>query len=67
MFPAIGSIITAAISFLFLLNTFRNSSLLLNSQLRVFLASSEGIPGESGSPKVETPDPAFINKESTCP
>ena len=28
-------------------------------------ASSSGIPGESGSPKVDTPEPAFIRREST--
>ena len=27
-------------------------------------ANSAGTPGESGRPKVETPDPAFTSKES---
>ena len=31
------------------------------------LANSFGIPGESGRPKVVTPEPAFISKESTWP
>jgi hypothetical protein len=65
IFPAIGSTITAARSFLILLNIFRKSSLLLNSQLNVCFASSFGMPGESGSPNVVTPEPALINKEST--
>ena len=67
MFPAIGSIITAARSFFTFSKVSRNASLLLNSQLIVCLASCLGIPGESGSPNVETPDPAFIKSESTCP
>ena len=65
IFPAIGSIITAARSFFTLLKIFKKSSLLLNSQLKVFFASSFGIPGESGRPNVLTPDPAFISREST--
>ena len=29
------------------------------------LSLTSGIPGESGNPKVETPEPAFIKREST--
>ena len=67
IFPAIGSTITAARSFLTLLKTFKNSFSLLNSQLKVFFASSFGIPGESGKPNVLTPEPALMRRESTCP
>ena len=65
MFPAIGSIITAASSFLIDSKTSKKASMSLYGILIVCLASSSGTPGESGKPKVETPEPAFIRREST--
>ena len=67
IFPAIGSTIMAARSSFTNSKTFKNSSLLLKLQLEVCLARSSGIPGESGRPKVKTPEPAFIRSESTWP
>ena len=65
--PAIGSTITAAKSSFISLNISKNCSLLLYSQLNVYLARSAGTPGESGRPKVATPEPALIKRESTWP
>ena len=67
IFPAIGSTITAAKSSFISLNISKNCSLLLYSQLNVYFAKSAGTPGESGKPKVATPEPALIRRESTWP
>ena len=67
IFPAIGSTITAAISSPNFVKAFLSSEALLYSSVIVNLESSSGIPGESGTPSVAAPDPAFTNKESTCP
>ena len=39
-------------------------SMLLNSKTTVFSAKSWGTPKESGSPKVNAPDPALTSNES---
>ena len=67
IFPAIGSTITAARSSFMLLNILRKPSISLYLHVTVCFAKSFGMPGESGRPNVETPEPAFINSESTCP
>ena len=64
IFPAIGSIITPARSSFTFSYNFINASSLLNSQLSVCFARSFGTPGESGKPKVVTPEPALIKRES---
>ena len=56
---------TAAKSFLTVLKAFRNAFSSLYGIEIVYFANSSGIPGESGNPKVETPEPAFIRREST--
>ena len=56
---------TAAKSFFTVLKAFRNAFSSLYGTEIVYFASSSGIPGESGNPKVETPEPAFISREST--
>ena len=60
-----GSTITAARSSFTELNISIKASISLYGQVIVYLAKSYGIPGESGNPKVETPEPAFIKREST--
>ena len=65
--PATGSTIIAARSSPILLATRDTASISLYGQLYVNAASSFGIPGESGKPNVETPEPALTNNESTCP
>ena len=65
IFPATGSIMTAAKSFFTVLKAFRNAFSSLYGTEIVYFANSSGIPGESGNPKVETPEPAFISREST--
>ena len=67
MFPAMGSIITAARSSLMDLYVFSKASISLNGTVTVCCARSLGIQGESGKPKVDTPEPALISNESTCP
>ena len=58
---------TAASSLLMDSKTSKKAFISLKGTLMVCLASSSGIPGESGNPKVDTPEPAFIRRESTWP
>ena len=67
IFPAIGSIITAAILSLFSLNSLFTESISLNSATKVSLAIFSVTPWLSGVPKVIAPDPAFIKKPSKWP
>ena len=60
-----GSTITVARSSFTELKISIKASVSLYGQVIVCFARSSGIPGESGKPKVETPDPAFIRREST--
>ena len=60
-----GSTIIAARSSPISLITLDKASILLYGQLYVSAANSFGIPGESGRPKVETPEPALTSNEST--
>ena len=67
MLPATGSTITAARSSFASSKVFINASVSLYGIEIVNLARSSGIPGESGKPKVDTPEPALTSNESTCP
>ena len=64
IFPAIGSIITQAILFLYLLNTFLIASLSLYGKDIVSLDDPFVTPLELGFPKVVAPDPASTRNES---
>ena len=64
IFPAIGSTITAAtVSPSALKNALRVSSSLKGS-VKVNAANAFGTPPESGSPRVNAPEPALTSKES---
>ena len=39
----------------------------LNRAVNVSAATAAGTPGESGSPSVAAPDPAFTSNPSECP
>ena len=67
MFPAIGSISTAAISFLFFSNAFSTASPSLNGTSTVFAVIGAGTPGELGTPCVSAPLPASTKSASLCP
>ncbi len=66
IFPAIGSINTAAIS-LHSAMCFFTESMLLYSAIKVFLTASAGTPLLPGMLNVANPLPAATNKASECP
>ncbi len=65
MFPATGSTITAAISCSAKRASTEPRS--LSSAVRVSATAPGVTPGESGSPRVATPDPACTSRKSACP
>ena len=67
IFPAIGSMITAAISLLNFEKASFKLSMSLYGSVIVSSDNSSGMPGESGTPKVAKPEPAFTKSESTWP
>ncbi len=67
MFPRTGSIISAATSSLFFSIVVVSASVLLYGTCSVFFVTSIGIPGESGTPCVVAPEPAFISAASCAP
>ena len=66
IFPAIGSINTAAISECFSICAF-TLSILLYSAIKVFFTASSGTPLLPGILNVAIPDPAATNRASVCP
>ena len=67
MLPGIGSTKIAATCPLFFAKSARTEAMSLKAAVKVSFASSAGTPGESGWPKVRTPEPAFTSIESAWP
>ena len=67
IFPAIGSTMTAAISFPICSNTSFTFSMSLYGREMVFFAISLGTPGLPGMPNVAIPDPAATRRLSEWP
>ena len=62
-----ASVITHAISPPFAANACRTASASLYGSTMVSAVTAPVTPGESGSPKVATPEPAAASSASTCP
>ena len=67
IFPTTGSTITAATAPGLASNRLRNEFKSLKTAVSVSRAVDSVTPGLSGVPKVATPEPAAIKKESPCP
>ena len=67
MLPAIGSIITQAISEPWVANTSSIWARLLYSSTRVCCTTSGGTPALVGKPKVARPEPALTSSASAWP
>ena len=67
MFPATGSMITAATWSPYCANAVRTAWASLNGNVNVCRATDSGTPGEFGKPSVKTPLPAFASSASEWP
>ena len=65
--PTTGSRMTPAISLGFCSNRAFTASKSLKGAVNVPAATDLGTPGESGKPKVATPEPALTRNISACP
>ncbi len=67
MLPTTGSTMTAASCLPRAAKSFSAAARSLNGRVSVCFARSAGTPGESGSPSVSTPEPAFTSSASPAP
>ncbi len=65
--PAMGSTMTQAMSAPNSPKAWPTASASLNGRVIVCAASSDGTPGELGTPSVSAPEPALISSESEWP
>ena len=67
MLPAAASVIIAAISAPSAAKAASTAAMSLYGSTIVSLAAAPVTPGESGRPRVATPEPAAASSASTCP
>jgi hypothetical protein len=67
MLPTTGSVMIAAMVLPRSAKSFSTAARSFHGSVSVCFARSAGTPGESGSPSVSTPEPAFTRSGSPAP